>query len=186
MHHLLLRLCIQLNFVNRPALLAVVAVLGLLSACSHYDVSINDNVLYTPKPLLTDYQVADTHLADCIGQTISDDKVTRAIDLKRLRCTHAGIETLAGIEAFYGLVQLDLGDNAIANVAPLEKLSQLEMLRLSNNQIVSAEPLLRLIKLIDLDLEENPIADCRDILQLKQAVQSNNGLLLAPQHCRAH
>lgn len=163
--------------------IATIGLLCLLSGCSHYDVSINDNVVYTPKPLLRDYQVSDPNLARCIEQTVSDERITRAVDLTRLRCTHAGIESLEGIATFYALIQLDLGDNAIADIKPLEKLGRLEVALLGNNQIVSAEPLLRLIKLVELDLEGNPIADCRDVTQLNAAVKDNQGMLLAPQSC---
>lgn len=173
------------NLAHSYVLATAIGSLGLLSACSNYDVSINDNVVYTPKALLQDYQVADANLANCIAQTIKDDKVTRAVDLTRLRCTHAGIESLEGIGTFYGLVQLDVSDNLITDVKPIERLSRLEVALLGNNQISSAEPLLRLIKLVELDLEENPIKDCRDVAQLKNAVQENDGMLLAPQSCKA-
>ncbi|MFC3155439.1 leucine-rich repeat domain-containing protein [Gilvimarinus japonicus] len=172
--------------MSNYAFIALIGLLGLLSGCESYDVSINDNVVYTPKPLLRDVNVADSNLASCIKQTISDDKITRAVDLTRLRCTHAGIVTLAGIETFYGLVQLDLGDNAITDVKPLEKLGRLQVALLGENHISSAEPLLRLIKLVELDLEGNPIADCRDVAQLERALKENQGMLLTPKSCEKH
>jgi Leucine-rich repeat (LRR) protein len=165
--------------------MGAMVLLGLLSGCSGYDVSINDNVVYTPKPLLQDYQVADENLARCIKQTISDHKITRVADLTQLRCTHAGIKTLAGIDTFYALKQLDVGDNAISGVKPLATLGRLEVALLDNNQITRTEPLLRLIKLVELNLEGNPVADCDNVALLQHATQDNNGVLSSPASCKA-
>lgn len=167
------------------AFIGVIGWLGVLSACSGYDVAINDNIVYTPKPLLQDYHLADENLARCIKQTISDHKITRAADLTQLRCTHAGIKTLAGIDTFYALKQLDLGDNAISEIQPLATLARLEVALLNNNQITRTEPLLRLIKLVELNLEGNPVADCDNVTLLQRATEDNNGVLLRPASCQA-
>ncbi|WP_049722040.1 leucine-rich repeat domain-containing protein [Gilvimarinus polysaccharolyticus] len=168
---------------NNYATITVIGLLSLVSACSHYDFSINDNVVYTPKALFQNYHITDSNLASCIEQTISDNKITRALDLTRLRCTHAGITTLGGIETFYGLIQLDLRDNTITEIKVLEKLSRLEVVLLGNNNISDIAPLLHLLKLVELDLEENPTKDCQSMKQLNRAVEENNGLLLTPPSC---
>ncbi|HEY7883594.1 MAG TPA: leucine-rich repeat domain-containing protein [Cellvibrionaceae bacterium] len=157
--------------------------LALLTACSNYNVSVNDRVVYTPLPLFSDYQLSDDSLAGCVQQTISDEKITSARDLTRLRCTSAGIKDLSGIEKFAALEQLDLSDNELGNIAPLAKLGRLNLLLLRNNQLDDLSPLLPLLKLTDLNIEENPDINCTDVAQIRANIKDNNGRLLSGETC---
>lgn len=156
--------------------------LGLI-ACQSYEVSVNDNVLYTPLPLFHPSQVKDEALRTCVQQTIEDQAITHAKQLTRLSCTHAGINNLKGLEVFIALRELNLSDNALQDLAPLSKLAKLEQLLLRNNQLLSASPLLSLIKLEVLDLSGNSLLACEDIAQLRTAVNDNQGEFVSPAQC---
>lgn len=158
--------------------------LTLLTACSGYEVSFNDNVVYTPKPLLADVEVADRNLELCIVQTIKDEKITALAQLTRLRCTHAGIQSLQGLERFYAISELDLSDNTLINIEPIGRLGKLTTLVLDNNQIENGEPLLRLLKLTDLNLAENPGMQCAELTKVAQQVNANGGQTQLPEHCQ--
>lgn len=152
----------------------------LLAGCQGYEVSVNERQVYSPLPLFTDFRVADPHLQQCIDQHIEDKQITRAIQLERLICRHAGIARLDGIETFAGLQELDLSENALHSAAPLARLSRLTWVNLANNQLTSAAPLLSLLRLTDLDLTGNAGLDCTDLNQLRE-VQSVR--LSGPAHC---
>lgn len=156
----------------------------MVSACSGYQVSVNDNVLYTPASLLAVSGVDDQNLQGCLEQTIQDKKISDKAQLTRLRCTHAGIRSVAGIEQFYALRELDLSSNAIEDIAPIGRLGKLTTLILTDNRIRNTEPLLRLLKLSDLRIDENSHAQCRDLRQVADRVKNNRGSYLLPRHCQ--
>ena len=159
------------------------ALLLNLCACSQYDFSVNDNVVYTPKPILKESSVSDPALKACLQQTFKDKKHTNISQVTSLRCTHAGIASIAGLERYFALTELDLSDNAIADVTPLTRLGKLTLLHLENNQIRDAAPLLSLIKLSDLRIEGNNDAGCKDLYQVRTSVKDNAGSALLPDHC---
>ena len=156
---------------------------ALFAACSQYDISVNDRVVYTPAPLFKDYQIDDLHLKQCIDQTITDNKITGLANFTRLRCTHAGITDLAGLEKFYALTELDLSDNAITDTEAVARLGRLEVLLLENNQLTEVSSLLTLIRLSELVLTGNDELECNGLAQLKKAIEDNSGVLVAPEHC---
>ncbi|UTF61061.1 leucine-rich repeat domain-containing protein [Gilvimarinus sp. DA14] len=159
------------------------AALTLIGGCSQYDISVNDNVVYTPKPLLKESSISDENLKTCIEQAIQDRKVTAVSQLTRLQCSHAGVTNLAGLERYFAIAELDLADNQITDISTLGRLGKLTLLHLENNHISDAAPLLSLIKLTDVNLEGNSDVQCRDLQQVKQAVTENNGSILLPEHC---
>ena len=144
-----------------------VLVFFLLTACG-YAVSVNDNIVYTPPSIFSDYRIADKNLADCIQQTIVDREVTSARDLKRLDCSNAGINSLAGLEIFVGIEELNLAENNLQSLDELKQLTQLRVLILSNNSLTSIAPLLSLLKLQSLDVAGNSRLGCEDLAQLEQ------------------
>lgn len=154
-----------------------------LSACSSYQVSVNDNLVYTPLPLFDEYTLSDTALENCVRQTIADEKITGARQLTRLSCTHAGISDLSGLEKFAGLQELNLSDNSLRHIAPLARLGKLRWVLLRNNQLEDASPLLSLIKLENLDLSGNKNLPCDDMAQLHTAAKENQGGITPPEHC---
>ncbi len=154
----------------------------LITACS-YSVSVNDRVVYTPEPLFKDYQLPDKALAACVEQHIIDHKITRAFDLKRLDCSHAGITSLAGIETFDGIEELNLANNQLSDLQPLSRLSQLQLLILRENPVASIAPLLTLLQLRNLDLAHTALSNCNDLRQLQQHWAGVDQDLIKPEAC---
>ena len=156
----------------------VVFTAALLSGCSTYDVTVNDRRVFTPRPLFTDYSISDSALAGCVGQSITDQQVTSASELRTLRCSNAGITSLAGLETFTALDRIDLRDNAINDIAPLATTSAVQVLLLSGNDIVNPVPLYKLPAVIQLDLQGNARLLCPDRSALFSVEQ-----LQLPRHC---
>ncbi len=156
----------------------------LIAGCKSYSVSLNNNVVYTPPSLFKDFTIADTHLRACVEQTIIDNHITKAEDLKQLNCSHAGISSLAGLEKFYSLEQLNLSENTLQSIAQLSNFSQLKVLILRKNNLTSAEPLLRMLALRELDISENAKLSCGDIKQFAKNSHQGNLKLTLPEQCK--
>lgn len=105
----------------------------LLSGCNRYALTVNNNEIYRPAPLYSDFEIADVALDTCIRQAIADKRVVEAAQLINLRCTHGGIKNLQGIGHFAWLSKVDLSHNDIADSAPLAQLQRLEFLKLVGN-----------------------------------------------------
>ena len=155
----------------------------LIAGCKSYSVSLNDKVVYTPPSLFKDFAITDAHLRACVEQTIIDNRITKAEDLKQLNCSHAGIASLAGLEKFYSIEQLNLSENALKSIAQLSTFSQLKVLILRKNNLTNAEPLLHMLALQELDISENVKLSCGDIKQFANAHQGNLKLTL-PEQCK--
>lgn len=93
------------------AALPAVSLAVLLCSCSTYDVTLNDQVVYTPAQLYQGYQIPDDGLRHCIERSITQNRVTKAEQLVELTCINAGIASLEGLEHFTGLQYLDLTGN---------------------------------------------------------------------------
>ncbi|MEH6568014.1 MAG: hypothetical protein V7709_02985 [Halioglobus sp.] len=135
-------------------------VLILISACESYDFRVNEKLVYSPKPLFSDFVVPDTALAACLEQAIKDGKITSASELALLNCSHAGVKQLTGLEAFTGLSQLKLSANSIGDISPLASLTSLEILLLDDNQLIDTTPLIELPALQVLNMAENEALLC--------------------------
>ena len=132
----------------------------LLTACENYDFKVNERVVYSPKPLFSDFEVADQALRTCLEQAIADNVVTAASGLTSLNCSHAGIEDLTGLSTFTGLANLKLSSNRIRNLVEIASLTSLVDLYLDDNRIVDPVPLYQLPALQVLDLSGNPAMQC--------------------------
>lgn len=164
----------------QPHFVYVIALL-LLTGCSHYDVLLNDRLVYEAPTLFTDYRIDDAALATCVEQAIIDANITRAEDLEQLNCSEAGIVDLFGLNRFTGLKQLKLSGNQIRNLVELTQLKALEALWLDGNVIVDPVPVLTLPQLTTLDVSANPMLQCppaRAITHIRQ--------FTPPEHCKAH
>lgn len=157
---------------------------SLLAGCKTYSLSVNNNVVYTPPPLFKDFVINDPHLRSCVEQTILDGHITKAEDLKQLNCSHAGINSLTGLEKFYGIEQLNLAENALQSIAPLSNFSQLKVLILRKNNLTSAEPLLHMLGLRELDIADNAKLACSDLKQLAANFHQGDLKLILPEQCK--
>lgn len=166
-------------------LLGALCTTTLLVACKNYSVSVNENVVYTPAPLFKNFKIADTHLRNCVEQTIIDGHITKVEELKQLNCSHAGIDSLAGLEVFSAIEQLNLSENNLVKISELNKLARLRVLMLRKNHLTSAEPLLHLLHLQELDISENRNLACVDVNQLLANFQKGTLKVNLPEQCKA-
>ncbi|GGY65489.1 hypothetical protein GCM10011613_06690 [Cellvibrio zantedeschiae] len=160
-----------------------VILVSTIAGCKNYSVSVNNNIVYTPPSLFKDFTIADAHLRSCVEQTILDNKISKAEDLKQLNCSHAGISSLAGLEKFHAIEQLNLAENSLQSVAPITNFSKLKVLILRKNNLTSAEPLLHLLALKEVDVSDNAKLACRDLKQLATNFQHGNLKLVLPEQC---
>lgn len=166
-----------------PRALCALLATAALAGCKTYSVSLNNNVVYTPPSLFKDYDIADSHLRDCVEQAIIDKHVTNVEGLKQLNCSHAGVASLAGLEKFYALEQLNLAENNITSITPLGSLGQLRVLILRSNNLTTAESLLHLLHLQQLDVADNSKLACRDLQQLQTNFHAGELALTLPVQC---
>lgn len=132
-----------------------------LHACSGYKVTLNEQPVNAPADLVSSEGIADHRLAACVDQTIADQKIIEAQALTRLRCSYAGISSLAGLGQFEQLRELDLSNNVLRRV----------------------EILYRLEDLVYVDLQGNAELSCADVKTL--AALPREGLeVKQPEHCR--
>lgn len=164
--------------LQRIPYFAILPALFLLASCESYDFTVNDTLVYTPKPLFGDFDATDPALYDCLKQAIIDAKITRASQLKSLNCSHAGIEDLQGLATFTGLSQLKLSSNKILNLSQVSVLTLLEELYLDSNVIVDPVPLYQLPALQLLDLSHNDRLQC-PVSSAFLAIES----VKLPEHC---
>lgn len=153
------------------------------TGCKNYSVSVNENVVYTPPSIFKDYQLADAQLRGCVEQTIIDLQITRAEDLTRLNCSNAGIKSLAGLDKFFALTELNLADNQLADISEIGQLGRLEKVVLTNNNIKNPAPLLHLLHLTQLHVDNNSQMTCKDLQQLQQNLKNQKLDLILPKQC---
>lgn len=164
-------------------ILGVVCFVSLIAGCKNYSVSINNNLVYTPASTFKEFVIADANLRACVEQTILDNHITKAEDLKQLNCSHAGISSLSGLEKFYAIEQLNLAENSLQSIAPIANISTLKILILRKNNLTSAEPLLHLLALQEVDISENEKLACGDLKQLATNFQHGKLKLVPPKQC---
>ncbi len=123
--------------------LLVCGCLGL-QGCRDYQVTLNERPIYQPPTLVEKIALADAALETCIEQVIQDQQVTAIKDLWQLRCSNAGVRSLAGLEQLAYLKELDLSDNGIIKIDSLFELPELSLLRLADNEKLDCEQLKRL------------------------------------------
>jgi Leucine-rich repeat (LRR) protein len=157
---------------------------ALVTGCKHYSINLNNKTVYTPPLVFKDFAIADPRLRVCVEQTISDQHITKAGDLKQLNCSHAAIASLNGLEKFYAIEQLNLSENALQSITALTNFSALQVLILRNNNLTNAEPLLHMLALRELDVSGNPKLACGDIKQFAANALQGNLKLTLPEQCQ--
>ena len=105
----------------------------VLTACQKYRVTLNERPLYQPPALIDKIALADTALETCVEQIITDQRITELKNLQRLRCSNAGIQSIAGLEQLTWLQELDVSSNDLRQIDSLFKLEHLRRLRLVEN-----------------------------------------------------
>lgn len=152
---------------------------SLLAGClSNYAVTLNEQPMYEPPPLFSKFRLHDPALDTCVRQHIRDMRVHQPAELTKLSCTHAGISSLAGLELFDHIEQLQLDDNAISDVSPLAAIPRLKQLSLARNSVRNASALKVLINLDQLDLDGNQSLDCSGLAKWPHT------RITPPAHCK--
>lgn len=162
----------------RISTIALLSSALLLGGCQQYELTLNDQLVYTPKPLLTDYQMADIELRKCLDDTIKEEKITTTNQLTQLYCVKQGVKDTEGLVTFRQLRTLDLSGNGLSNLVALGQVTSLKQLNLTDNQITSAAFLKTLPKLRFVSLQNNPQLQCDTVKTFNQNVE-----VVLPEHC---
>ncbi len=122
-------------------LIFVACAFSLLSSCSDYEITLNDQPILLRKPVPEDVTVFDSGLSRCLSETLKMQSHTDISGLNTLDCSFAGIKTLDGLEQFQGLVRVKLNGNELSDIGPLLSLGQLTIADLENNNNIPCEQL---------------------------------------------
>ena len=150
-----------------------------LAACADYQWRLNDNVVYTPKPLFQDYARNDADLSTCLAASIKEQNIRAAEKLNELRCPEGSIADIDALSIFTELKKLGLANNRISNVEALGTLSELRQVDLSHNAIKDISPLVGLKELTLLDVRENNVLNCASAQGFSESIE-----LRLPEHCQ--
>ena len=122
-------------------LIFVAIAISLLSSCSDYEITLNDQPILLRKPVPEDVTVFDSGLSRCLSETLKMQSHTDISGLSTLDCSFAGIKILDGLEQFQGLVRVKLNGNELSDIGPLLSLGQLTIADLENNNNIPCEQL---------------------------------------------
>ena len=122
-------------------LIFVAFAISLLSSCSDYEITLNDQPILLRKPVPVDVTVFDSGLSRCLSETLKMQSHTDISGLSTLDCSFAGIKTLDGLEQFQGLVRVKLNGNELSDIGPLLSLGQLAVADVENNNNIPCEQL---------------------------------------------
>lgn len=151
----------------------------LAAGCQQYDFTVNERVVYSPRPVFTDIRAEDPGLRRCLREAIEARRLSSPAALEKLDCPEAGIQSLDGIGQFAGLRQLNLSHNAIKQLDELVMLEDLHTLVLEDNQLEDPSPLYRLSHLAVLELRDNPALRCP-----REELLARLERISLPRHCR--
>ena len=115
-------------------ILCIAALTLLTASCHRYSITFNDATVYQPTALFSDYLVTDEALSKCLSQSIVDQKIYSAKELRVLRCSHGGISAVDGLSRFTHLAVLNLSNNQLTNIVEIGQLKHLSHLDLTGNR----------------------------------------------------
>ncbi len=105
----------------------------------------------------------------------SDDlqTISYLTSLNELSLNSCGLSTIAPLTSLTSLTYLDLGNNALRNIAAISSLIELESLYLNSNVIEDLTPLSGCSRIITLDLAHNTITSIASLESLKNLSNLN-------------
>lgn len=166
-----------------PFRLAAIGLLLLpaLVACNRlYSVSVNENVLYDPRPGNPIIRFPDPGLQSCVNVRLRQEAELAPGDIEILACPGLEIESLEGISALSGLEYIDVGDNELVHLDPLGRLPRLVSVRAPDNPLTDISALLRIDSLTTVILTGSPSIPCRQLDRLEEQLGNN---LQRPAQC---
>lgn len=165
-------------------ILCITAALMALQGCTTYQVSLNNQVVYTPPPLFNGYSISDKGLRACVAATIAEKNLTQAEQVTQLICEDREIGSLQGVEIFSNLSTAGFSNNQLTTVDHIDTLEHLKHLNLSSNNIVDVSSLSHLQKLESLNLNGNHALNCNSLTSVKARLPHAQSLKIeAPTHC---
>lgn len=170
---------------NPPWLLIMVlltAVVCLSSCARKYSVSVNQQVLYDPRPGASSVRVADAGLQSCINLLMRQQSGNDPAQIAVIACPNLEISDLAGIAALSSLRFIDLAGNELSNLDELRHLSRLSSVNAPDNQLQDISGIMNTATLTSAVLTGNPAIPC-DQLDALQARLGQN-LIRSPQCLR--
>ena len=153
----------------------------LISACSQYQVVLNNNVLYTPTSQPPPSLLSDPNLQGCLNQQFATAGSDDPENIRLLACPSSGVQSLDGLRELPNLEQLELSDNQISDLSPLLTLKNLRVLSIRNNRVTSINALMSLPILRFVALQGNNNIACRQLDNLGEKIGNS---LNRPVSCR--
>lgn len=169
------------TFGRSVAVSLLLLTLIVLAACSRrFSVSLNDQMLYDPRPGNAVVTVQDPGLQSCINVLMRERALSDVTAVEVLACPGLEIASLAGIEQLVNLRFLDLAGNELINLDGLQALSRLSSVNAPENRLQDISALLRNSSLTSAVLTGNPLIPCAQLDTLGERLQNN---LLRPENC---
>lgn len=176
----------MLNFAlltrrERALPVVLLIVLLLLGGCGRkFSVSVNEQMLYDPRPGSALVVVADAGLQSCINVLVRDRQITDVSQIQVLACPMLEIESLAGIGQLANLRFLDLAGNQLVNLDGLANARSLSSINAPDNRLQDISAILRIPTLSSAVMTGNVLIPCSQLAQLQEKLANN---LLAPDSC---
>ena len=167
---------------DTPRLAVLLLMPLMLAACNRlYSVSVNEQVLYDPRPGNLAIRFDDAGLQSCVNVRMQQDPSVAPRDITILSCSGLEIESLDGIDALASLRYLDVGDNELEHLDALARLPRLVSVRASDNPLQDISGLLRSDALTTAVLTGSTGIPCEQLDTLEQRLGND---LLRPASCR--
>jgi len=162
------------------ALMALAVSCVLLASCARkFSVSVNQQVLYDPRPTHV-VAVTDAGLQSCINVTLRERELANGRDVQIIACPALQIETLAGIEQLDNLRYLDLSGNRLEHLDELRNMERLSSVNAPDNALNDISGLLSVPSLTSAVLTGNNNIPCDQLDALGQRLGQN---LIRPERC---
>ncbi|MDO9475112.1 MAG: hypothetical protein Q7L07_00275 [Pseudohongiella sp.] len=159
----------------------VAGTLLLLTGCGRkFSVSVNDQMLYDPRPGNTRVVVADAGLQSCINVLMRQRELTEAEQIQVLACPLLEIESLAGIGQLVNLRFLDLAGNQLVNLDGLADIKGLSSINAPDNRLQDISAILQIPTLSSAVMTGNLLIPCNQLEVLRDKLDNS---LLAPESC---
>jgi Leucine-rich repeat (LRR) protein len=162
------------------AALAFTVLLSLAGCGRKFSVSVNEQMLYDPRPGSALVVVADAGLQSCINVLVRDRQITDASQIQVLACPMLEITSLAGIGQLVNLRFLDLAGNELVNLDGLANARSLSSINAPDNRLQDISAILQIPTLSSAVITGNVLIPCSQLAQLQSKLANN---LLAPDRC---
>ncbi|MDT8428218.1 MAG: hypothetical protein RQ757_05580 [Pseudomonadales bacterium] len=164
----------------RPVFLILLMSLPLLiTACARqFAVSVNNQTLYDPRPVLSNIQLVDPGMQSCLNLLLQQGAADSG-EIRVFSCAGLAITTVDGIANLQGLQFIDISNNQLPHLDELRRLALLGI-NAENNRLNDISALLNIPTLVTANLRGNPDIPCQQLNRLRNKLGQN---LQAPEQC---